>query len=159
LRWLAAGALKIGVLPLFIAPTRRRAEEALTLGPGAHDRTDGLVAETLSLSGALLVKNFDAAAGEVRRFRHKAEELKRLSLEQSLAGRWFRFLLGLFEVTGPAMVFALGGWLVIRGQTPLGTIVALVTLVKRLHAPASAVSRRTGVRSPRARSSRSRSSP
>ena len=132
--------LAIGVLPLFIAPTRSVGKKRKALKRSAQARMTeltGLVAETLSLSGALLVKNFDAAAGEVRRFRHKAEELKRLSLEQSLAGRWFRFLLGLFEVTGPAMVFALGGWLVIRGQTPLGTIVALVTLVKRLHAPAS----------------------
>jgi ATP-binding cassette subfamily B protein len=132
--------LALGVLPLFIAPTKRVGRKRKALKRSTQTRTTeltGLVSETLSLSGALVVKHFDAAAGEVERFRGKAEELKRLSLEQTLAGRWFRFLLALFEVTGPAMVFALGGWLVIRGQVPLGTIVALVTLIKRLHSPAS----------------------
>jgi ATP-binding cassette subfamily B protein len=46
-------------------------------------------------------------------------------------------LLGLFEAVGPAIVFGLGGWLVVRRQIPLGTVVALVTLMKRLYAPAS----------------------
>ena len=132
--------LAIGVLPLFIAPTRRVGKKRKALKRSAQTRMTeltGLVAETLSLSGALVVKHFDTAASEVQRFRDKAEELKRLSLEQALTGRWFRFSLGLFQVTGPAMVFAVGGWLVIHGQIRLGTVVALVTLIKRLHAPAS----------------------
>jgi ATP-binding cassette subfamily B protein len=66
----------------------------------------------------------------------KAEEIKSLSLEQSLVGRWFQMLLGLFESAGPAIVFAVGGLLVIKGQIALGTVIAFVTVLKRLYGPA-----------------------
>jgi ATP-binding cassette subfamily B protein len=46
-------------------------------------------------------------------------------------------LLRAFESVGPAIVFALGGWLIVRGQIPLGTVVALATLIKRVYGPAS----------------------
>jgi ATP-binding cassette subfamily B protein len=97
----------------------------------------GIVTETLSVSGALMVKVFDTRDGEVRRFREKAEELQQLSLQQSLVGRWFQMILKLFESIGPAIVFALGGWLVIHGRIPLGTVVAFVAVMKRLYSPAS----------------------
>ena len=128
------------VLPLFIIPTRRVGQTRKALKRRAQERTGeltGILTETLSVSGALLVKTFGTAEAEVERFRHKAEELKGLSLQQSLVGRWFRMLLGLFEAVGPAIVFAVGGWLVVRRQIPLGTVVALVTLMKRLYTPAS----------------------
>jgi ATP-binding cassette subfamily B protein len=44
---------------------------------------------------------------------------------------------GLFEAIAPALVFGVGGLLVIRGQLALGTIVAFVALLKRLYGPAS----------------------
>ena len=132
--------LAIAALPLFVTPARGVGRKRQALKRAAQARMSeltGIVAETLSLSGALLVKNFDSADAEVRRFRRKAEELKQLSLEQTLAGRWFRLWLGAFEVIAPAIVFGLGGWLVMRGQIPLGSIVALVALMKRLYSPAS----------------------
>ncbi len=127
-------------LPLFITPTRRVGRKRKAVKRSVQARMGeltGVLTETLSVSGALLIKVFGGADFEVRRFRQKAEEIKRLSLEQSLVGRWFRLLLNLFETVGPAMVFALGGWLVIRGQVPLGTLVAFVAVIKRLYSPAS----------------------
>ena len=132
----------LGFLPLFITPTRRvgRMRKALKRQVQARmSELTGILTETLSVSGALLVKVFGTEEVEVQRFQRKAEELKRLSLDQSLVGRWFQMLLGLFEAVGPAVVFALGGFLVIRGRIPLGTVVAFVTLLKRLYSPASAL--------------------
>ena len=130
----------IAGLPLFIVPTRRvgQARKAIKRQTQARmTELTGIVTETLSVSGVLLIKLFDTAPLEVERLRNKAEELRRLALEQSLVGRWFRMLLGTCESVGPAVVFALGGWLVVRGEVPLGTLVALVTVVKRLYTPAS----------------------
>ncbi len=130
----------VGLLPLFIAPTRRVGRTRKALKRGAQARVSeltGILTETLSVSGALLLKVFGTEEAEVRRFEGKAAELMSLSLRQSLVGRWFQMMLGLFEAVGPALVFALGGWLVIRGKIPLGTIVAFVTLLKRLYSPAS----------------------
>jgi len=130
----------IGLLPLFITPTRRVGNQRKQLKRDSQARTaelTGILSETFSVSGALLLKVFGTEETEITRFRRKAEELMTLSIEQSLAGRWFRMLLGLFESFGPAAVFALGGWLVIQGEIELGTVVAFVTLLKRLYTPAS----------------------
>jgi ATP-binding cassette subfamily B protein len=139
LEWRLA-LVAVVALPLFIAPTRRVGEARRAIKRRMQARTSeltGIVTETLSVSGALLVKIFDSADSEVQRFRSKAEELRRLALEQSLVGRWFRTLLGVCEWAGPAMMFASGGWLVVRGELGLGTIVAMVTVMKRLYTPAS----------------------
>jgi ATP-binding cassette, subfamily B, bacterial len=130
----------VGLLPLFITPTRRvgKIRKALTrrVQAGVGDLTS-LLTESLSVSGALLVKLSSAEEVEVQRFRHKADDIRRLTLQQSLVGRWFKLLLGLFEAVAPAIVFAMGGYLVIAGQVPLGTIVAFTVLLKRIYGPAS----------------------
>ncbi len=129
----------LGFLPLFIAPTRRVGRTRRTLKRAVQARVSeltGILTETLSVSGALLVKVFGGQDVEVLRFTAKAEEIKGLSLEQSLVGRWFQMLLGLFESAGPAIVFAVGGLLVIKGQIALGTVIAFVTVLKRLYGPA-----------------------
>jgi ATP-binding cassette subfamily B protein len=130
----------VAMLPLFVVPTRRvgRRRKALKRTVQARiGELTGMLTETLSISGALLVKVFGVEDFEVRRFQEKSSEIKRLSLEQTLTGRWFQMLLGLFESIGPALVFALGGWLVVAGRLPLGTVVAFVTVLKRLYNPAS----------------------
>ena len=38
------------------------------------------------------------------------------SLRHNLVGRWFQMLMKLFEELGPVMVWAVGGWLVVRGS-------------------------------------------
>ena len=132
--------LAIALLPLFIAPTRRVGRRRKALKRKTQVRMaelTGILTETLSVSGALLLKVLGAERLETERFERKAREVMDLSLQQSLVGRWFRMLLGLFEAAGPAAVFALGGWLVIRGDVALGTVVAFVTLLKRLYSPAS----------------------
>jgi ATP-binding cassette, subfamily B, bacterial len=129
----------LAFLPLFIVPTRRVGQTRKQLKRTVQARISeltGILTETLSVSGALLVKVFGGEETEIRRFRNKAEEIKQLSLKQSLVGRWFQLMLGLFEAVGPAMVFALGGYLVIHGHIALGTVVAFVTVLKRLYGPA-----------------------
>jgi ATP-binding cassette subfamily B protein len=128
------------LLPLFVAPTRRVGRHRKALKRRAQERMaelTGLLAETLSLSGALLVKTFGAEKLERRRVKEKCGELMRLSLEQTLLGRWFTMLLGLFESVGPALIYLAGGYLVIAGRAKLGMLVAFVALLRRLYSPAS----------------------
>ena len=128
------------LLPLFVAPTRRVGKKRKALKRLAQERMaelTGILSETLSISGVLLVKTFGAEKLERRRVKRKCRELMRLSLDQTLVGRWFSMLLGLFESVGPALIFLIGGWLVIGGDARLGTLVAFVTLLRRLYGPAS----------------------
>jgi ATP-binding cassette subfamily B protein len=134
--------LSIGLLPFFILPTRRvaRRRKALKreLQAGMADMT-GILSETLSFSGASLVKICAAERIESERLERKGNELIGLSVRQVLVGRAFQALLAAFEAAGPALIFGLGGWLVIQGEVALGTLVAFVTLQKRLYSPASAL--------------------
>jgi ATP-binding cassette subfamily B protein len=128
------------LLPAFIVPTRRVGRRRKLLKRSVQARLaelTGILSETLSVSGALLVKVSGAEEAETERLAAKGRELRDLSLRQTLVGRWFQMLLGLFESAGPALVFAGGGLLVIGGHLGLGTVVAFVTLLKRLYTPAS----------------------
>ena len=139
LEWRLA-LVALASMPLLVLRTRRVGQTRKAIKRRAQARTSeltGVVTETLSISGALLVRTFDSAEAEVTRFRRHAEELKRLALAQALVGRWFRMLLRAFESIGPAAVFALGGWWIVRGEIPLGTVVALAALMKRVYNPAS----------------------
>src|SRR5439155_17113040 len=121
----------VSFLPLFIASTRRVGRTRKRLKRKVQARTSeltGMLTETLSVSGALLVKVFGREKAEVHRLCETLEELKTLSLEQSLVARWFQMLLGLFESIGPAFAFAAGGALVVSGHIPLGTVIAFVTV-------------------------------
>ena len=129
-------------LPPFIVPTRRVGRRRKAI-PGAMQvrlapKTE-MLSETLSVSGAVLIKVLGREQAELQRFRDKAGECRSLSLEQSLSGRWFQMLLGAFESVAPALVFAAGGDLVVRERIPLGSVVALITLVERMFLPASAL--------------------
>lgn len=132
--------IALALLPMFVLPTRRVGRRRKQLKRLAQARTaelTGILTETLSVSGALLLKVFGAEPFEQARLKRTATDLMRLSLRQTLVGRWFQMLLGLFETAGPALIFAGGGWLIIRGNLGLGTVVAFVTLLRRLYQPAS----------------------
>ena len=97
-----------------------------------------MLLETLSVSGALLVKVSGSEAPRGRAPRGaRPRELMEVSLRHNLVGRWFQMLMKFFEELGPALVYAFGGWLVISGDLALGTVVAFVALLRRLYSPAS----------------------
>ncbi len=132
--------LAVAVLPVFVRSTRRAGRVKLKLKRLVQARTSeltGMLTEMLSVSGALLVKVFGREKTEVARLARTLEAIRDLSVQQSLAGRWFQMMLGLFESVGPAMVFGVGGLLVMHGHVPLGTVVAFVSVLKRLYGPAS----------------------
>jgi ATP-binding cassette, subfamily B, bacterial len=128
------------LLPAFIYPARKVGRTRKALKRRAQARMaemTGILLETLSVSGALLLKVFGTEKKETRRLKERARELMEVSLRHNLVGRWFQMLMKLFEELGPVMVWAAGGWLVVRGSVPLGTIVAFVALLRKLYSPAS----------------------
>jgi ATP-binding cassette subfamily B protein len=129
-----------GLLPAFIVPTRRVGRTRKALKRRAQARMaemTGILMETLSVSGALLLKVFGTEKLETRRLKAKAGELMALSLRHNLVGRWFNMLMKLFEDLGPALVYGFGGYLIIQGEMPLGTVIAFVALQRKLYSPAS----------------------
>ncbi len=130
------GLVAIGLLPMFVVPTRRVGARRKALKRQTQRvmaELTGLLTESLSPSGALLLKLFGAEQPYVGRVADKSQELRALSVRQTLLGRWFQLGLGLFESAGPAVIFLMGGYWIMRGHLKLGTVVAFVTVLKRLY--------------------------
>jgi ATP-binding cassette subfamily B protein len=131
-------ALSLIIVPAFVAPTQhvgrvrqdlqRRIQVALA-------QLTAQLTETLGISGALLVKAFARERYEFERFRERNQQVRRLNVESSLVGRWLFMWLGLFQAIGPAALYALGGWFVIRGRLEVGTVVTFVGYLGRLYGP------------------------
>jgi len=132
--------IAFGLLPAFILPTRTVGQARKALKRRAQARMaemTGILMETLSVSGALLLKVFGTEKLETKRLKAKANELMEISLRHNLVGRWFQMSMKLLEDLGPALVYGVGGWLIIRGEMQLGTVIAFVALLKKLYSPAS----------------------
>lgn len=130
----------LSALPLFVFPAKKVGRQRKQLKKQTQARMaelTGILMETLSVSGVLLIKVFDARERETHRLREKAQELQAASLHQNLVGRWFQLLMRLFEDLGPALVYGVGGYLVMRGELGLGTMLAFVVLLRKLYTPAS----------------------
>ncbi|QBB71970.1 ABC transporter ATP-binding protein [Pseudolysobacter antarcticus] len=132
----------LAILPIFILPTRKvgraRGQIAGRAQEGIADFSS-YVQERLSIGGFLLMRLFGAQDVERATFRRKAGAMRDLAIEQSSLGRWFLMFLMSFASIGPALIYLVGGWEAISGAITTGTVVAFVTFLGRLYAPASAL--------------------
>ncbi len=132
--------LGVFVLPLFILPTRQVGRIRHDIARETQKRYAELTAfmeETLSISGYLLMKTFTRDKSQLEKFRAKNKEIFDLSMRRSVVGRWFFMLMQTLGSIGPALIYMVGGLLVIRGSLTIGTIVAFVSLLPRLYGPAA----------------------
>jgi ATP-binding cassette subfamily B protein len=134
--------LGVLILPLFIWPARRVGEllrkvtrESMTL----NGQMNGMMNETLNVSGALLVKLFGRQPEESRRFAERAGGLRDVGIRQALIGRWFFLGIGLVSSIGTAMVFWTGGYLVLTDALTIGTVVAFGAYLTQLYGPIAAL--------------------
>ncbi|HZO26870.1 MAG TPA: ABC transporter ATP-binding protein [Chloroflexota bacterium] len=134
--------LGIAILPLFILPARRVGSllrritrEGMTL----NAQMNGMMNETLNVSGALLVKLFGRQGDESRRFGERAVAIRDIGIRQALIGRWFFLGIGLVSSIGTAMVFWTGGYLVLTDALTIGTVVAFGAYLTQLYGPIAAL--------------------
>jgi ATP-binding cassette subfamily B protein len=135
--------LAVALLPLFIVSARRvgRVLRRVTAEQMERNaRMSGILAETLNVSGALLVKLFGRRADEEQRYAEEAGRVRDLGVRRALIGRWFFMGLGLVSALGSALVFWVGAYLVIRGTFTVGTIVAFAAYLTNLYGPLTALS-------------------
>ena len=134
--------LAVSILPLFIVASRRVGNNLRRIRRqqmAANASMNSVMQETLSVSGALLVKLFGRADFEDDRFAVHASEVRDLGVRQATIGRWFFMALGLVSALGSAVVFWLGAVFVINGSLTIGTIVALSAYLGSLYGPMSAL--------------------
>ena len=134
--------LAISILPLFILASRqvgKRLRDVRRRQMTNNAAMNALMQETLSVSGALLVKLFGRASFESERFASAAAEVRDLGVRQAVIGRWFFMALGLLSALGTAVTFWLGAVFVINGIITLGTVVALSAYLASLYGPLTAL--------------------
>jgi ATP-binding cassette subfamily B protein len=135
--------LSVGILPLFILPTRRVGRVLRDIRRESMDlnaKMNSLMNETLNVSGALLVKLFGRQEDETKKFEVQSGQVAAIGVRSALIGRWFFIGLGLVSAIGTALVFWVGGYLVIIGVFTIGTIVAFGAYLNQLYGPLSAMS-------------------
>jgi ATP-binding cassette, subfamily B, bacterial len=134
--------LGVAILPLFILPARRVgrvlrriARQSLELNASMNT----MMNETLNISGALLAKIFGRHRSEVARFEDRAAAVRDIGIRQAVIGRWFFLTLSLVSAIGAALVFWLGGMLVLREAFTIGTLVAFSAYLTNLYGPLMAL--------------------
>jgi ATP-binding cassette subfamily B protein len=139
LEWRLA-LLSLIIVPLVLVPTRRVGARRYELQHEVQRKQSDLTAvmqETLNISGFVLMKAFAQESYERLRFGEKNRELMDVQMRANMLGRWFRMLLQVFEAFGPALIYLVGGYLVISEELTLGTMIALMALLGRLYGPMS----------------------
>ncbi len=134
--------LALIILPLFILPSRRVGRllrEIVNQQLDLNAQMNAQMNETLNVSGALLVKLFGRQRDEVERFGERANRVRDIGVRQAMVGRWFFLLLGLASALGTAIVWWVGGTLVMQGAFTIGTIVAFAAYLMQLYAPIAAL--------------------
>lgn len=133
------------ILPLFILAARRMGVQLRNIARQQMDynaQMNAMMNETLNIGGALLVKLFGRNAVEVERFRSRAARVRDTGIRQAVVASQFFVMIGLVSAIGTALVYGIGGYLVIQEEFSIGTIVAfgsyLTTLYGALQALANA---------------------
>jgi ATP-binding cassette subfamily B protein len=134
--------LGVTILPLFILPARRIGRVLRRIarqGMEYNAEMNAQMNETLNVSGALLVKIFGRETDEMDRFTKRATNVRDIGIRRALIGRWFFMGLSLAGALGTALVFWIGGHLVLRGAFTVGTIIAFGTYLGQLYGPITAL--------------------
>ena len=124
------------ILPLFIIAARRLGRvfrEIAQRQMETNARMNATMNETLNIGGALLVKLFGRRESEVERFARRAGEVKFLGIQRATMGIVFMVIVHLLTAVGTALVYGVGGYLVILELFTLGTIVAFGDFLSRLY--------------------------
>jgi ATP-binding cassette subfamily B protein len=128
--------ISVLVLPLFILVARRlggRLRELARQQMDANAKMNALVQETLNIGGALLVKLFSRRQQEVERFSQRAAGVRQSGVRRTVAGTTFFVIIGLLSAVGSALIYGIGGSMVIRGTFTIGTIVAFGAYLSSLY--------------------------
>ncbi len=128
--------VSILILPLFILVARKMGallRDTSRQQMDAVAQMNALMNETLNIGGALLVKLFGRGATENQRFRERARQVRDVGVRRAVLGSTFFVVIGLVSAIGSAMVYGLGGYMVIEGSFTIGTIVAFGAYLTSLY--------------------------
>jgi ATP-binding cassette, subfamily B, bacterial len=128
--------VSIIILPLFILAARQmggRLRDIAREHMQANARMNAMMNETLNIGGTLLVKLFSRIDTETSRFQDRAAHVRDIGVRRAVTGASFFVIIGLLSAIGTALVYGIGGYLVIEGAFTIGTIVAFGAYLTSLY--------------------------
>lgn len=141
--WILA-LVGIIIVPIFTIPTRSAGKRRWSLtneSQEVNDEVNGILNETLSVSGQLLVKLFGKEKYEYDRYEKANKKMIGLNIKESMAGRWFRVVLTTFTSIGPMLLYLAGGILMMKydSNITIGDISVLVALLGKMYMPVNSL--------------------
>ncbi|MBQ6642177.1 MAG: ABC transporter ATP-binding protein [Saccharopolyspora sp.] len=135
--------IALALLPLFLLPVRwvgRKLQTVTREQMKTDAQLSSLMTERFGVGGAMLAKLYGRTEDEAGMFSSRAARVRDLGVVSAMYSRVFFVALTLLAALATAVVYGLGGSLVISGAFQLGTLVALATLLSRLYGPLTALS-------------------
>ena len=142
LSWLVT-VIALVMIPLFILPARlvgRRMQRLTRESMQLNAEMGSTMTERFNVAGAMLVKLFGRPRQESAAFSLRAAKVRDIGVVTAMYGQVFFVALTLLASLVTAVVYGLGGVLVIRGTFQVGTLVALTTLLGRVYGPITSLS-------------------
>ena len=131
------------LVPLFILPAKwmgRRLAGLTRQQMQMNSDMSTQMTERFNVGGALLTKLFGRPDQEDAEFSGRAARVRDIGVSIAMANRYFFTALTLVAALATALVYGLGGNLVITGALTLGTLLALTGLLAQLYGPLTALS-------------------
>ena len=131
------------LIPLFIVPARLvgRRLQRLTRESMQLDAAMGsTMTERFNVAGAMLVKLFGRPREEAEVFGGRAARVRDIGVQTAMFGSSLFIALSLLASLATAVVYGVGGLLVIHNLFKIGTLVALAALISRLYGPITSLS-------------------
>ncbi|SFX89044.1 ABC transporter ATP-binding protein [Ruminococcus sp. XPD3002] len=137
--WILA-LIGVIIVPLFTIPTRSAGKTRWSItkeSQACSDEINGILNETMSVSGQLLVKLFGMEEKEYSRYEAVNKKMINLNIRESMAGRWFRMALNTFTNIGPMLIYLVGGIIMMKydSTVTVGQITVLVALLGKMYGP------------------------
>ncbi|MFD0690818.1 ABC transporter ATP-binding protein [Actinomadura fibrosa] len=131
------------MVPLFLLPARLigRRMQRLTRRMMEHDaEMTSMMSERLNVSGAMLSKLYGRVPDERDEFARRAARVRDTSASTLVWGRMLPVVVVVLTSFTTALVYGLGGALVVDGTVEFGTLVAMVALLLRVYGPINQLS-------------------
>lgn len=126
------------VIPFFLLPAKvvgRRMQRLAREGMQLDAEIGSMMNERFNVAGAMLAKLYGRPEEEADLFSKRAGRVRDIAVLTNIYGRVLPIILGLLTALITALIYGVGGSLVIGGSLQVGTLVALALLITKVYGP------------------------
>jgi ATP-binding cassette, subfamily B, bacterial len=142
LSWMVS-LIGLALIPLFILPARllgRRLQRLSRESMQLNAEMGTTMNERFNVAGAMLAKLYGRPREESELFASKALKVRNIGITRDMYGSVFMIAMTLLTGLFTAVVYGVGGSLVVNGAFEFGTLVAIAQLLGRVYGPIGSLS-------------------